>query len=85
MSDMLLYKKLCILTYDRLSIPIVSSIVDSAIDLIDKYGKSNHIFSLDAMQIAAFSVITDDNTTFVCADRRLTALVKSLGYSALEL
>lgn len=66
-------------------IPPVSSIIDTAIDLIDKHGKSNHVFSLDAMQIAALSVISDDNTTFVCADKRLIFLVKNLGYSTLEL
>jgi len=28
--------------------PIVSSIVDVALDIIEKHGKSNHLFSLDA-------------------------------------
>jgi predicted nucleic acid-binding protein len=66
-------------------IPVISSIIDVALDLIDKYGRSNHLFSLDAIQIASVSIISDDNTTFVCADKRLTSLVKHLGYNTLEL
>ena len=73
-------------TSDRfIVIPIVSSIVDAALDLIEKYGKLNHLFSLDAMQVAIFSVISDNNITFVCADKRLTSFVKNLKHSVLEL
>lgn len=73
-------------SFDRfIVIPIVSSIVNAALDLIEKHGKSNHLFSLDAMQVAIFSAISDNNTTFVCADKRLTSFIKKLGYSTLEL
>ncbi|MEP9412066.1 MAG: type II toxin-antitoxin system VapC family toxin [Candidatus Brocadia sp.] len=73
-------------SFDRfIVIPIVSSIVNAALDLIEKYGQSNHLFSLDAMQVALYLAISGNNTTFVCADRRLTSFVKKLGYSALEL
>jgi len=73
-------------TIDRfIVIPIVSNIVEAAIDFIEKYGKSIHLFSLDAIQIATFSVISDNNTTFVCADKRLISLVNSLGYRSLSL
>lgn len=66
-------------------IPIVSSIIDTALNLIEKYGKSNHLFSLDAMQVAAFSLVSESDTAFVCADKRLTSLVNSLGYNVLDL
>ncbi len=73
-------------TLDRfIVIPIVSNIVEAAIDFIGKYGKSNHLFSLDALQIATLSVISDNDTTFVCADKRLISLVNSFGYKSLSL
>lgn len=55
-----------------------------AIDLIDKYGQSTHIFSLDAIQVATLSVISDDSITFVCSDKRLITFVKNLGYTTIE-
>lgn len=48
-------------------------------------GKSNHLFSLDALQIATLSVVSDNDTTFVCADKRLISLVNSFGYKSLSL
>lgn len=66
-------------------IPIVSSIIDSALDLYEKYGNSNHLFSLDAVQIAAFTAVSDIDTIFACADKRLTSFVKNLAYPVLEI
>lgn len=65
-------------------IPMASSIMDGAIDFIEKHGKSGHIFSLDAVQVASFLMVAEDDATFVCADRRLTSLVKKLGYNVVE-
>lgn len=71
-------------SFDRFTIiPIVSSIIDIALDLIDKHGRANHLFSLDALQIATFSLISEDDIRFVCADKRLLSLVNNFGYSTL--
>lgn len=66
-------------------IPVLSPIIDAAMELYEKYGKSNHLFSLDALQIATFTAVSDNDTVFVCADKRLTSFVKSLEFSVLEL
>ena len=66
-------------------IHMASFIVDAAQDFLERHGRSNHIFSLDALQIATLSVVSDKDLTFVCADKRLTALVKTIGFPVLEL
>lgn len=66
-------------------IPIVSSIVSTALDLIISHGKSNSLFSLDALQAATLSITSDNTAIFVCADKKLTSFVKNLGYEILEL
>lgn len=66
-------------------IHVASVIVDAALDILNTYGRTNHIFALDALQIATFSTINERNTTFVCADKRLTTLVKKIGNPALQL
>lgn len=66
-------------------IPVASHIIDTALELYERHGESNHLFSLDALQIATFTAISDNNTIFVCADKRLTSFVKSLAYSVLEI
>lgn len=64
---------------------VASLIVDAALDFLGTHAGTNHLFSLDALQIATLSIVADTDTTFVCADKRLTTLVKTLGFSVLEL
>jgi hypothetical protein len=52
---------------------------------MNKHGRANHTFSLDAVQIATLSIIAEEDTTFACADKRLTALVRKIGTRVLEL
>ena len=52
---------------------------------INTHGRTNHLFSLDALQIATLSMIAEKDITFVCADKRLITLVKKMGTSVLEL
>lgn len=66
-------------------IHIASFIVDAALDFMNTHGRTNHLFSLDALQFATLSIISEKDTTFVCADKRLTALVKMIGTPVLEL
>jgi uncharacterized protein len=65
-------------------IPMVSSIIEMAVDLIDQQGKSHHLFSLDALQIATFILASEGEVKFVCADKRLSLLVKKIGYSVID-
>lgn len=66
-------------------IHVASFIVDAALDIMNIHGRANHLYSLDALQIATLSIIEEEDTIFVCADRRLTALVKTIGTPVLEL
>ena len=66
-------------------IHVASFIVDAALDIMNTHGRVNHLFSLDALQIATLSIIAEKDTTFVCADKRLTALVRTIGTPVLEL
>lgn len=59
---------------------IVSLIVDTALDILGAQAQEHHLFSLDALQLATFSVVNDGEMTFLCADRRLTTLADRLGH-----
>jgi len=65
-------------------IPLVSSLVDIAFDLITEYGRSKHLITLDAIQLASFLAIADDDTTFVSADDRFNSFVKQMSFNVLE-
>jgi len=64
---------------------VASFIVDAALELLGKHGRTNHLFALDALQFATLSVISDKDITFVCADKRLASLVKTTGFPVLGL
>lgn len=64
---------------------VASFIVDAALDFLNTYGGTNHLFALDALQIATLSIVAEKDITFVCADKRLTMLVKTIGFPVLEL
>jgi predicted nucleic acid-binding protein len=64
---------------------VASFIVDAALDILNKHGRANHLFSLDALQIATLSIVAEKDITFVCADKRLTTLVKAVGFPVIEL
>jgi len=66
-------------------IHVASFIVDAALEIMNTLGRANHLFSLDALQIATHSIIAEKDTTFVCADKRLTALVAAMGIPVLQL
>jgi uncharacterized protein len=66
-------------------IHVASVIVDTASDIINLHGRTSHLFALDALQIATLSMLAERDVTFVCADKRLTTLVRKMGTSVLEL
>jgi len=61
-----------------------SMIVDAALEILGTRGRLHHLFSLDALQIATYSVVDDGETIFVCADKRLASLVEAIGYPVLR-
>lgn len=66
-------------------IHVASLIVESALEIMNTHGRTSHLFALDALQIATLLMIAEADITFVCADKRLTALVKKMGTAVLEL
>ncbi len=52
---------------------------------LNTHGSTHHLFSLDALQIATLSIVAEKDITFVCADKRLITLVKTIGLPVLEL
>jgi uncharacterized protein with PIN domain len=65
-------------------IPLASSLVDIAFDLIMEYGRVKHLIALDAVQIASFIAIADDDTIFASADDRVNNLVRQMSFTVLE-
>ena len=65
-------------------IPLSSSLVAMAFDLITKYGRTKHLITLDAIQIASFLAIADNDTIFVCADDRLNNFVNQMSFNTLK-
>lgn len=71
-------------TYGRFRVlPLTSLLIDIAVDLIAEHGKSRHLVTLDAIQLATFSSIAD-SAVFACGDIRLNDLAKQIGFRILE-
>lgn len=66
-------------------ITLLPSLIDTAFDLITDHGKIRHLVTLDAIQLATFLIIADDNTLFVCADERLNQIVQKLSFRVLNM
>ena len=60
--------------------PMGQSITQEAIDLLKQYGPTHNLRTLDALQLAAFSLITESDSVFVSADINLCAVAALAGY-----
>lgn len=58
-------------------------LIDIAFVFIIEHGESKHLVTLDAVQLAVFSLIAD-SAVFVCGDAKLNALAKQIGFKVLE-
>lgn len=65
-------------------VKMISTIIDSAINLIQSVGLKSHIYTLDAIQLVSFLEVAQSNTIFVCTDRKLNKIVTELGYQIIE-
>ena len=52
-----------------------SMVAEETERVLDVYGRSHPLRTLDAIQIALYHVYSEDDTLFVCADQRLTAVL----------
>ena len=66
--------------------PLTSAVVKQAKELLTKHGHQKALRSLDALQMASFTIVRarDEEVVFVCADGRLCDIVKAEGYAALN-
>ena len=58
---------------------ITSPVLTEAESLLRKFGKSEGLRTLDALQFAAYLLVAGEDWTFVCADRRLCGVVRAYG------
>ena len=64
--------------------PLNSAVVYEAINLLNAYGKSYGIRTLDSLQIATFTLISEKDWIFVAADELLYKLVTQMGYRVIN-
>jgi len=64
--------------------PLGHAIVKETESLIKRYGKTMGLRSLDALHLGTFSLISEDDWSFVAADKGLCDVVQALGYRAIN-
>jgi len=68
----------------RYKVLIFSSIIiEEAIRLVQRYGRTKTLRSLDSIQLAFFETYCDNNDIFVCSDVKLSEIVKLEDYKLL--
>lgn len=60
--------------------PMGQSVSQEAIALLNQYGTTHNLRTLDALQLEAFSLIAESDSTFVSADINLCAVASLAGY-----
>lgn len=53
-------------------------------DIIKKYGKTEGLRALDALQLGAFSIIADEEWILVAADERLCEIARKMGFNTIN-
>lgn len=64
--------------------PLGQAVAQEAIVLLNQYGPTNNLRTLDALQLAAFSLIAETNSIFVSADINLCAVASLAGYTVMN-
>lgn len=64
--------------------PLGQAVSQEAIVLLNQYGPTHNLRTLDALQLAAFSLIADSDSVFVSADINLCAVAALAGYSVIN-
>lgn len=61
-----------------------SMVLDETERILDVHGRRHPLRTLDAIQVAFYHVYSEDDTLFVCADQRLTAVIEHEGRPAMN-
>ena len=64
--------------------PVGQIVIEEAQGLIEKYAENYYLRSLDALQMASFSLVGESGDVFVSADEKLVNTVKKAGYETLN-
>jgi len=64
--------------------PMGQAVSQEAIALLNQYGPTHNLRTLDALQLAAFSLIAETDSTFVSADINLCAVASLAGYTVMN-
>ena len=58
--------------------------IHEAEKLLKKYGIHHGLRTLDALHLATFNLISEDEWIFVSADKQLNEVVKDMGYEIIN-
>lgn len=64
--------------------PMGQAVSQEAIALLNQYGPIHNLRTLDALQLAAFSLIAEADSTFISADINLCAVASLAGYTVMN-
>jgi len=64
--------------------PLGQAVSQEAIALLNQYGPTHNLRTLDALQLAAFSLIEEPGAAFVSADINLCAVASFAGYTVMN-
>ena len=64
--------------------PMGASVLEEAERLLEQHGKLEGLRALDALQLAAFSLLQDPSWHFVCADRKLLQIANKIGFNVID-
>ena len=64
--------------------PLGHAILREAEDLLERFGKTKRLRTLDAIQIGTFNLIAEKDWRFVASDDILCDVVKSLGFETIN-
>ena len=60
------------------------SVIKEAESLLKKYGKTQGLRTLDALYLGAFSLIAEEEWSFVAADETLCKVIQLIGFKAIN-
>ena len=64
--------------------PLRQAVIKEAESLLQKYGKTEGLRTLDALYLGAFSLIAEDERGFVAADENLCKVAQLIGFRAIN-
>jgi uncharacterized protein with PIN domain len=64
--------------------PLGHAILREAEDLLERFGKTKRLRTLDAIQMGTFTLIAEKDWRFVASDEILCDIVKSLGFETIN-